>query len=83
MKKYICKEKVGDRIRIKIIIKEGKERVGVAHNEKEKKMYMALPQERIRDKNQQEFKFMEYEEKPTTGLIHKKSYSKYLYNTTH
>ena len=35
----------------------------------------------MRDKNQQEFKFSEFEGEKSTDIIHKKSYSKFLYDT--
>jgi transposase len=88
MKKYICQEKSKGkkRIRVKVIAKEGRSRIGVehigvAHNEEELKMFLALAQERLRDKRQEEFKFKEFEEKGKSTIIHKKSYSRYLYDT--
>jgi hypothetical protein len=85
MKRYICKERIDEkRTRVKIISKEGRirigvEHIGVAHNEEDLKMFIVLAQERLRDKKQQEFKFSEFEEEKERGLIHKKSYSKFLY----
>jgi uncharacterized membrane protein YfhO len=86
MKRYICKEKIDEkRTRVKIISKEGKirvgvEHVGVAHNEEDLKMFIVLAQERLSDKKQEEFKFSEFEER-ANKIIHKKSYSKFLYET--
>ena len=87
MGKYIHQSKgCKGTIRVRVISKAGREivgieHIGVAHNEKELKMFMALAQDRLRDKNQPELKFAELEEQKPSGLIHKKSYSKYLYET--
>jgi hypothetical protein len=87
MGKYIQQSKgYKGSIRVRIITKKcGKtlkvEHIGVSHNEKELKMFLALAQERLRDKNQQEFKFSEFEEEKPAGITHKKSYSKFLYDT--
>ena len=88
MKRYICKEKnkAKNTVRVKIIGKEGSQRirvehVGVAHSEDELKMLMVLAQERLRDERQLEFRFSEYGEDSKRAIIHKKSYPKYLYDT--
>ena len=87
MKRYICKEKIDvKRTRIKIISKEGRirvgvEHIGIAHNETELKMLLALSRERLRDKHQEEFKFKEFEEEKENKIIQKRTYSKYLYDT--
>jgi hypothetical protein len=67
MKKYICRERIDEkRTRIKIICKEGSVRtgikhIGVAHNEEELKTLLAFAQYKIRDKNQLELNFEEFE----------------------
>ena len=87
MGKYIQQSKgYKGSIRVRIITKKcGKtlkvEHIGVAHNEKELKVFMELAQDRLRDKNQLELKFTECEQEKPTGIIHKQSYSKYLYET--
>jgi len=87
MKRYVCKEKIDEkRTRIKIISKEGRirvgvEHIGIAHNEAELKMLLALAREQLRDKNQEEFKFKEFEEEKESKIIQKKTYSRYLYDT--
>jgi hypothetical protein len=87
MKKYVCKERIDEkRTRIKIICKEGRERVGIehigiAHNEDELKMFVALEREKVKDERQEEFKFREFEGEAESEVIHNKSYSKYLYDT--
>jgi transposase len=87
MGKFIQKSKgYKGSIRVRIITKERGiaqkvEHIGVAHNEDELKMYMELARERLRDKKQQEFKFDGIEEQKARGIIHKRSYSKFLYNT--
>jgi hypothetical protein len=85
MKRYICKERNKDgRVRIKIVKKEGRQRVGVEHigigrGVKEIEMLMRLARERIRDKRQMEFKFEGGEQGLERDIRHKKSYSKYLH----
>jgi hypothetical protein len=44
-------------------------------------MFIELVQDKLRDKKQGELKFAEFEKEKQRGLIHKKSYSKYLYET--
>jgi transposase len=86
MKRYICKEKQKDgRIKVRIISKEGRKRIGakqigVAHNEKELKTLEILAQNKIKDKQQREFDFVGLEE-DRVKIEHKASYSKYLYDT--
>jgi hypothetical protein len=73
-------------MRVRIVSKEGREivgieHIGVAHNEGELKMFMSLARERLFDKKQQELKFSEFDGAKAAGIVHKKSYSKYLYET--
>jgi len=87
MGKYIHQSKgYKGSTRVRIIIKEGREvsaieHIGVAHNEDELKMLLALAREKLKDERQQEFKFSEFEGLAESEIIHKKSYSKYLYDT--
>jgi hypothetical protein len=87
MGKYIHQSKgYKGSTRIRIIMKEGREvkgieHIGVAHNEAEKRMFLALAREKLKDERQEELRFREFEGERESEIIHKKSYSKYLYET--
>jgi len=87
MGKYIHQSKgYKGSIRVRIINKDGRdvtgvEHIGVAHNAEELKMFLALARERLKDARQQEFKFNEFAVEKESEIIHRKSYSKYLYDT--
>ncbi|MCL2145150.1 MAG: IS1634 family transposase [Endomicrobia bacterium] len=44
-------------------------------------MFLALAREQLKDKVQEEFRFREFEGEAESEIIHKKSYSKFLYDT--
>jgi hypothetical protein len=77
MERYIHKSKSNNGvIWVRIISKKGKEvikveHIGTAHNEKELNILLKLAEEELRDKRQDK------EEK--IRIIHKRSYSKYLF----